>query len=86
MAASTVMAIQRAKIQNTSPTSNRFFFARSLLPVSAGIESAAVGILLTGNPWVDEGEETVNDEVDEDDHHCDKQRDALHRKVVDLLN
>src|SRR5580693_9900899 len=48
--------------------------------------SVSMATLLTGDPRVDDGEQEVEDEVDQHDGHGDEQGDALHHRVVVLVH
>ncbi len=58
----------------------------SLMSAKASLVGFVRLTLLTGNPRVDDGEQEVEDEVDQHDGHGDEQGDALHDGVVVLVD
>src|SRR5271154_7523092 len=58
----------------------------SLMSAKASLVGFVKLTLLTGNPRVDDGEQEVEDEVDQNDGHRHEQGDALHHGVVVLVD
>src|SRR5579871_247876 len=87
VARTATMTMNDAQTQKKTPS---FFLVRSAA-ASAATSSlisarSSVMTLLTGNPRVDDGEEEVEDEVDQDDGDRDEERDALDHRVVVLVH
>src|SRR5271170_3260139 len=84
--------IQPTQIQKRMPSLRLVGSAASSAPISSLMSAKAslVGFvrltLLTGNPRIDDGEQEVEDEVDQHDGHGDEQGDALHDGVVVLVD
>src|ERR1700733_6692389 len=81
------MTMKPAQIQKNTPS----FFLVGSEAASAAISSlisarSSVMTLLTGNPRIDDGEQEVEDEVDEHDGHRHEQGDALDDRVVVLVD
>src|SRR6202451_3248155 len=58
----------------------------SLMSAKASLVGFVRLTLLTGDPRVDDGEQEVEDEVDQHDGHGHEQGDALHHGVVVLID
>src|SRR5580692_5092963 len=58
----------------------------SLMSAKASLVGFVKLTLLTGNPRIDDGEQEVEDEVDQHDGHGHEQGDALHDRVVVLID
>src|SRR5271170_5354187 len=84
--------IQPTQIQKRMPSLRLVGSAAASAVISSLMSAKAslVGVvrltLLTGNPRVDDGEQEVEDEVDQHDGHGYEQGDALHDGVVVLID
>src|SRR5271157_5334775 len=79
--------IQPTLIQKSGPSLFLVGSAASSAWTSCLISAmSSVMTLLTGNPRIDDGEQEVEDEVDQHDGDGDEEGDALHDRVVVLVH